>query len=183
MKMKYMNEFNEAIADLLDSPLIQSMDGMEQHSKNATLLDHLVYTSYISFLVCKRLGLNEIAAARGALLHDFRTKDTKSFIFNIFAHSKAALKEASTHFELTRLEEDIIIKHMWPATPLLFPKYKESFVVSLVDKYCATMELLGFYKKTKTTSELSNLVQDTDGSNIINIKKRITPSVESIKSA
>ncbi len=159
--MKYMNEFNEAIADLLESPLVQSMDGMEQHSKNATLLDHLVYTSYISFVICKRLGLNEIDAARGALLHDFRTKDTKSFIINIFTHSKLALKEASTHFELTKLEEDIIKKHMWPATPLLFPRYKESFVVSLVDKYCATMELLGLYKKTKTTSEVSNIVHGT----------------------
>ncbi|AOT72885.1 hypothetical protein [Geosporobacter ferrireducens] len=181
--MKYIYEFNKAIADLLDSPLVQSMDKLEQHSKSATLLDHLVYTSYISYIVCKRLGLNENAAARGALLHDFRIKDIKSFIYSIFTHSKLALKEANTHFHLTELEQDIIKKHMWPATPFLFPKYKESFIVSLVDKYCATMEFLGLYKKTKTTRKLSNLVQATRGINIINIKKRMTPSVEKKKVA
>ncbi|RCX16119.1 uncharacterized protein DFR58_112101 [Anaerobacterium chartisolvens] len=153
--MKYIDEFNQAIAELIENPIVQSMDKLEQHSKNATLLNHLVYTSYISYVICKRLGLNENNAARGALLHDFRTKDTKSIIYNIFTHSKLALKEANTHFELTKLEQDIIKKHMWPATLFLFPKYKESFVVCMADKYCATMEMLGLYKKTKTTRELS----------------------------
>lgn len=155
--MKYIKEFNEVIADLILNPFVQSMDRMEQHSKNVTLLAHLVYTSYISYIICKRLGLNENDAARGALLHDFRTEDTKS-ITKIFTHSKLALKEANEHFELTKHEQDIIKKHMWPATPFLFPRYKESFIVSLVDKYCATMELLGLYKKTKTTIELDGLV-------------------------
>ncbi len=176
--MEYINEFNAAIADLLDSPLVQSMNQLEQHSKNATLLDHLVYTSYISYILCKRLGLNEIAAARGALLHDFRTKDIKSFIYSIFTHSELAMKEANTHFNLTELEQDIIKKHMWPATPFLFPKYKESFLVCMVDKYCATMELLGLYKKTKTTRKLYSLVQATGRSSIINFEKRMAARVE-----
>jgi uncharacterized protein len=30
---------------------------------------------------------------------------------------------------------------MWPLTPLP-PRYKESLIVSLADKYCATKELL-----------------------------------------
>ena len=33
----------------------------------------------------------------------------------------------------------MIIKHMWPVTPAL-PKYKETFVITLVDKYFAAAE-------------------------------------------
>jgi len=39
------------------------------------------------------------------------------------------------------LEKDIIRKHMWPATKEL-PSYKESYVVSFVDKYCAVLEVV-----------------------------------------
>lgn len=41
--------------------------------------------------------------------------------------------------KLNRVEEDIIIKHMWGAT-LAPPRYKESFVVTMVDKYWAIKE-------------------------------------------
>ncbi|MHC9000559.1 hypothetical protein [Enterococcus bulliens] len=37
------------------------------------------------------------------------------------------------------MERDIIIKHMWGAT-IAPPKYKESYIVTMVDKYCAIKE-------------------------------------------
>ena len=39
------------------------------------------------------------------------------------------------------MEKDIIVKHMWPLSPWM-PKYRESFTVSMMDKYCAMMECL-----------------------------------------
>ena len=33
----------------------------------------------------------------------------------------------------------MIIKHMWPVTPAI-PKYKETFIITLVDKYFAVAE-------------------------------------------
>ena len=33
----------------------------------------------------------------------------------------------------------IILKHMWPVTPK-FPRYKESFLITYVDKYFACVE-------------------------------------------
>ena len=48
---------------------------------------------------------------------------------------------ASQITELSELERDMIEKHMWPATRKL-PKFKESFVITFVDKYCAAMEFL-----------------------------------------
>ena len=37
-------------------------------------------------------------------------------------------------------EKDIIEKHMWPLTLRQVPKYKESFLVSFVDKYTSSCE-------------------------------------------
>ena len=38
------------------------------------------------------------------------------------------------------MEKDIIAKHMWPLTLRKVPKYKESFLISFVDKYTSTSE-------------------------------------------
>jgi uncharacterized protein len=43
--------------------------------------------------------------------------------------------------DLSPVEEDIIFKHMWLATPH-FPRYKESYVVTFVDKYIATEDFV-----------------------------------------
>ena len=51
-----------------------------------------------------------------------------------------ALKNAKRDFRLTDREQDIIAKHMFPLTPAL-PKYRESVLVCLVDKWCSTYEV------------------------------------------
>ena len=43
--------------------------------------------------------------------------------------------------DISPKEENIILRHMFPLTPVP-PKYKEGWVVTLCDKYCATRELL-----------------------------------------
>jgi len=42
-------------------------------------------------------------------------------------------------FTVNDVEQDIIEKHMWPATRQM-PHYKESYVIVIVDKYCAALE-------------------------------------------
>ena len=54
-------------------------------------------------------------------------------------HPRIAVKNAEKITELSELERDIIIKHMWGAT-ITPPKYKESYIVTMVDKYCAIRE-------------------------------------------
>ena len=56
-----------------------------------------------------------------------------------FTHPKTAYKNASKLFALNEKEKDIILKHMWPVT-IALPKYKESYLLTLVDKYCALNE-------------------------------------------
>ena len=49
------------------------------------------------------------------------------------------MRNARKITDLNAKEEDIIVKHMWGAT-LAPPRYKESFVVTMVDKYWAVKE-------------------------------------------
>jgi len=69
--------------------------------------------------------------------NDWReTKFTKS---HAWIHPRIAVRNARKITDLNAKEEDIIIKHMWGAT-LAPPRYKESFVVTMVDKYWAVKE-------------------------------------------
>lgn len=67
-----------------------------------------------------------------------------------FIHPEIALKNADEHFELNKIERDIIKKHMWPMTVVL-PKYKESYVVMIVDKVCASMEIVNLINNTSVS--------------------------------
>ena len=48
--------------------------------------------------------------------------------------------------ELSEKEKDMIIKHMWPVTPQ-FPKSKEGFILTFIDKHCALAEAIKVLKK------------------------------------
>lgn len=63
-----------------------------------------------------------------------------------FTHPRTALENASSIFTLNDMETDIILKHMWPLT-FNFPRYKESYIVTFVDKYCALEESFNAYVK------------------------------------
>jgi len=58
-----------------------------------------------------------------------------------FRHPNICLKNARKITSLSRKEEDIIKKHMWPLT-IIPPFYKESFIVSLVDTFCSTRDYI-----------------------------------------
>ena len=64
--------------------------------------------------------------------------------FHAFRHPYIAYKRASNLFDLNKKEKDIIIKHMWPLT-IIPPRYIESFIITLVDKYCALKESYNYY--------------------------------------
>ena len=50
-------------------------------------------------------------------------------------------------FSLNDKEKDIIVKHMWPVTLLSFPKYKESFLITIFDKRSALKSFFEYNKK------------------------------------
>lgn len=149
MKEKcFSNEdYAACISDLISHEMVWSMGNYTQHV-DISCLEHSFYVSYLSYLVCKRLKLDYISAARGGLLHDFFLYDwhgTGMKGMHGLKHPRIALQNANKYFDLNNIEKDIIRKHMWPLT-ITPPKHKEVFVVILIDKYCACMEILRFGK-------------------------------------
>lgn len=139
-------EFYGYIADLLESDCVNMMKSFTQHGFTSTF-QHCLNVSYYNYLLCKLFSLDARSGARAGLLHDlflydWHTHKTPPGERNhAFSHAGTALKNARKYFELNEIEEDIIKKHMFPVTPEL-PKYKETWVIVISDKYCALIETL-----------------------------------------
>lgn len=140
-------EFFNATGGVYDCEEVQGLKQYVQHA-DITRLQHITSVAYISFLVSKKLGLDVNAASKGAVLHDlfyydWHAKDDGSHRLHGYRHPGFALKNARKLCgnNLSKKEEDIIYKHMWPLT-VIPPRYAESFIVSMADKYCATMEVI-----------------------------------------
>jgi uncharacterized protein len=71
----------------------------------------------------------------------------------LLVHPRMALQN-TREWDLSPLEQDIILKHMWPITLRLVPKYRESIVVSLADKLCTIVELTGVYRLLRAAGRL-----------------------------
>ena len=82
-------------------------------------------------------------------LYDWRNsrKELNLDGYHAFVHPKIAYKNESKIFDLNKKEKDIIIKHMWPVTLFKIPRYRESFIITLTDKYSATKESFTYYRK------------------------------------
>ena len=134
--------FYTQIEPLLGCEQVRQMEDYIQHG-DTSCLQHCIAVSYYSYMICKRFGLtkHESALIRGALLHDFFLYDwhDKQHRFHGFTHPRTALENAESFFELDDRERDIISRHMWPLTVRL-PRYRETMIVSLVDKYCSVFE-------------------------------------------
>lgn len=144
-------EFLSIIKDLIENPSVQQMKLFRQHY-NSSCYKHCLEVAYWSYLICKKLNLDYVSAARGGLLHDLflynwrgSGKELNLDGLHAFVHPKIALQNSTKLFCLNDLEKDIIVKHMWPVTFFAFPKYKESYIITLTDKYSAIKSSFDYY--------------------------------------
>lgn len=147
-----ISEFETIISDLVSNETVQKMNNFRQHY-DTSCFEHCKKVAFYSYLICKKYGLDYTAAARAGMLHDlflydWRKKEDGRKGLHAFRHPRIALNNASKLFSLNTKEQDIILKHMWPLT-VVFPKYKESYVITLVDKYCAIQESINAYKSKR----------------------------------
>ena len=148
-RFKEYTEFYACIRDLVEHPAVQSMKKYPHHA-DITCFEHCMNVAYYNYEICRILGLNAKAAARGGILHDLFLYDWHTHAkrtgehFHGLTHPKVALLNASRYFDLTPLEKDIILKHMWPLT-LMPPRYPESFQITLTDKYSGAREVAEYY--------------------------------------
>ena len=137
-------EFINIIDNLIEHPTVKQMKKYKQHYETSCF-DHCLIASYYCYKICKKLNLDYVSCSRAAMLHDlflydWHKRENGRKGLHAFTHPRAAYENASKLFELNDKETDIILKHMWPVTFFSFPKYKESFILTLVDKYCALNE-------------------------------------------
>ena len=147
--MKRMNwrqdqEYLALVSDLLARPEVQRLQTITHHHYS-NRLEHSINVSYQSYLWGKKYSLDTRALARGGLLHDLFYYDwdphQMDFRTHAHLHAQIALNNAEHLTDLSAKERDIIVKHMFGATSEI-PCYPESWIVSLVDDYCAVEEAL-----------------------------------------
>ena len=130
-------EFNKIISDILKNKEFIKLKDEVHHGMNR--LDHSLNVARTTFLWAKKLGWKNYAeVTRAALLHDFFTIEELHGQLQI-VHPMIASEKARKYFHITRRQQNVIESHMFPISPRL-PRYKESWLVSVVDKYCAAYE-------------------------------------------
>ncbi len=144
-------EFDLIIEEIVQNQTVQRMKEFRQHY-DTSCFEHCKNVAFISYKICKKLNLDYKSAARAGMLHDlflydWRKRQDGRKGLHAFTHPRTALENSKKIFELNEKEEDIILKHMWPLTVKL-PKYSESYIVTIADKYCALGESCGHYLET-----------------------------------
>ena len=152
-------EYMQIVEDIINNETVAKMKKYRQHYDINTF-EHCLNVSYISYKICKKLKWDYKSMARAAMLHDlflYDWRNSKKELnldgYHAFVHPKIALENASKLYNLNDKEKDIIAKHMWPVT-LALPKYKESFIITLVDKYSALQESAQYYRNRVESKKL-----------------------------
>jgi uncharacterized protein len=115
--------------------------------------EHCINVAKTSLYIKDKFNIhcNTRDLVRGALLHDYFLYDWHNndemhpHKLHGFHHPRRAFENAKKEYRLTDRQADIIIKHMWPLTPIP-PMCVEAWIVTCADKYCSTMETLHLHK-------------------------------------
>ena len=149
-------EFIGLIHDIAASEEFCKMKEYKHHAKGNTY-EHCIHVAYLCYLHWIRTGcdVNIRELIRGALLHDYFLYDwregegfqLRKGMFHGFTHPGRALKNALRDYsDLSKTEEDMIKRHMFPLTPVP-PHTKCGWLVCLYDKVAAIQE----YGRLKNT--------------------------------
>ncbi len=138
--------YYECVSDIIDAPEIKRLQDITHHI-STTRYQHCVNVSYYGFIICRKLKLDARSAARAGLMHDMFYYDRKEFnsarekgqLRHSAKHSLIASENAALITEVSEKERDMIEKHMWPMTRPM-PRFKETYIITFVDKYCAVLE-------------------------------------------
>ena len=146
------DEFRMIIADIAQNDVVKQMYNFKQHY-DTSCYKHCFRVALYNYIICKKLHLDYISANRAGMLHDlflydWRIPSADRKRLHAFYHPRIALNNSSELFELNKKEKEIILKHMWPIT-VIPPKYIETYITTLVDKYCAIEESIIHYKNNK----------------------------------
>lgn len=141
---RYDQDYLNIVDDLLQHDEVQQLAQYTQHHFS-NRLRHSISVSYQSYTIAKKIGADATATARAGLLHDLFYYDWRVTKFeegsHAYVHPRIALRNAKKITPINQKEADIILKHMFGAT-IALPKYRESWIVSIVDDFAAVNEYL-----------------------------------------
>ena len=146
-------EYYNIVYEILKSEEFQKRRQYKHHG-NISVYDHSIRVSKLSYIVAKKLNKDYKSAAIGGLLHDFYYKPWQEnkikcpfFQKHGFVHAKQARDNSYKYFlELMNDKlDDIILRHMFPLNKIP-PKYVESWIVTVADKY-VSLEVFKDLKK------------------------------------
>lgn len=113
------------------------------HHGDTSVYEHCLNVAYYSFRMTKKLHLDYKSATIAGMLHDFYYKDWQLnkekqpfFKQHGFVHAREALENSKSNFpdKMNKKVENAILRHMFPLN-IHPPKYLESWLVSISDKY------------------------------------------------
>lgn len=151
--LKEDSEYYQIVKPILEDKNFQKRK-LFMHHENRTVYDHCLAVSIIAYCWAKKLNLDYRAAAIGGLLHDFYSNPwlnqnnklvnkpkTPFFQKHGFTHAKEAAQNAKIYYPnlINAKIDNIIRRHMFPLN-IHPPKYKESWLITIVDKY-VSMEI------------------------------------------
>lgn len=141
------SEYKKNVYDILENNEFNRLSNIKHHGCNR--LDHSIRVSYWSYKISKFFKLDSEKVSRAALLHDFFLEDNdqlekKDRAKTMVKHPEYALENAKKYFDLSEMEEDIILTHMFPIGKRV-PKYFESWIVDIVD------DVVSVYEKSYVT--------------------------------
>lgn len=145
MKALDYEEFNTYIKDIVLNEKFNLLKDENHHG--ISRYEHSMRVAKYTYKITKFFNSKRVQdVTRAALLHDFYLNSDlgdASSSKRLGLHPQAALDNSLKYYELSDIQKDIIVNHMFPITKKL-PKYKESWLVTLVDKNVSTYEMLKF---------------------------------------
>lgn len=144
--------FDNIAHDIITTNKFNELKNEKHHG--LTRYKHVMRVSKYTYKISKKLKMDYVSATRAALLHDYFTKndfeENSKSSKELVNHPNVASINAQKEFKLNDLEINAIESHMFPLSKTL-PKYKESWLLTLVDKSVATYEMTKFKLTTALT--------------------------------
>ena len=136
--------FDNIAKDIIKTNKFNELKNERHHG--LTRYTHVMRVSKATYKIAKFLKIDYVSATRAALLHDYFTANDLEGISEakkLGLHPKVASNNALKEFELNKREINAIESHMFPLGKTM-PKYKESWILTSVDKTVSTYEQYKF---------------------------------------
>lgn len=102
---------------------------------------HSLRVAYYTYCVTKKISRRYVDATVAALLHDFFIDEVRleNALDRLLLHPIIAAQNSKRLFDINDFQENIIVRHMFPITPIP-PKTWEGWIVDFLDDVASVYE-------------------------------------------